>query len=151
MGILSNIFSIKIDKSFVNNNNILIPNASFILQNVTFDQVNCLPFNQENGSQISVSAGLVIPPWVIKIIASELISKASDILLVAIEFSKTFIAKSALDQGFIKENPIPQDKFYGDLDKDMIPEGNIIRQLFGWTIFDAPTPLFIKMGADEDI
>ena len=33
----------------------------------------------------------------------------------------------------------------------MIPEGNILIQLFGWTRFNALKPLFIEMGADEDI
>ena len=71
MLILSNILSVKMDKLFGKNHNILIPNASFILQNVTFDQVNSLPFNQDNGFQISVSAGLAITPWLTKIIDSE--------------------------------------------------------------------------------
>ena len=78
------------------NHNILIPTASFILQNVTFDQFKSLSFNQDGGSQISVSAVLVILPWLNKIVASESISEASEILLAAIEFSKTSIAKSEL-------------------------------------------------------
>ena len=84
MLILSNILSVKMDKLFGKNHNILISNASFILQNVTFDQVNSITFNQDNGSQISVSEGLVIPPWLTNIIACESISKVSDILLAAI-------------------------------------------------------------------
>ena len=71
MGRLSNIFSVNMDKFFGKNHNILIPTASFILQNVTFDQVNSPPFNQYGGSQISLSSGLVITPWLSKVIASE--------------------------------------------------------------------------------
>ena len=85
------------EKLFSKNYNIIIPTASFIFQNVIFDQVNSLPFNQDNGSQISVSAGLVITPWLTNIIARESISEASDILLAAIEYSKTSISKSELD------------------------------------------------------
>ena len=102
MGRLSNIFSVNMDILFGKNHNILIPTASFILQNVIFDQVKILTFNQDDGSQISVSEGLVITPWLTKIIVSESISEAYDILLEAIKFSKTYISKSALYQGFIK-------------------------------------------------
>ena len=102
MGRLSNIFSVNMDKFFGKNHNILIPTASFILQNVIFDQVKILTFNQDDGSQISVSEGLVITPWLTKIIVSESISEAYDILLEAIKFSKTYISKSALYQGLIK-------------------------------------------------
>ena len=138
-------------KLFGKNHNILILTASFILQNVTFDQVNSLPLNQDDGSQISVSSGWVIPQWLTKILFSESISKTYDILLVAIEFSKTSVAKSALYHGLIKETPISQDDFYGDLDEYMIPEGDLIRQFFGWKRFNSPYPLFIDLGADEDI
>ena len=108
MGIISNIFSVKMDNLFGKNHNILIPTASFILQNVTFDQVNSLTLNQDDGYKISLSAGLVINPCITKIIVSESISEASYILLAAMEYSKTSIVKSALDQGFINEIPTPQ-------------------------------------------
>ena len=108
MGRLSKIFSVKIDKLFGKNHNILIPTASFILQNVTFDQVNSLPLNQDDGYKISLSAGLVINPCLTKIIVRESISEASYILLAAMEYSNTSIVKSALDQGFINEIPTPQ-------------------------------------------
>ena len=139
------------DKFFVKNNNILIPTASVILQNVTFDQRNSLPLKQDDGSHISVSAGLVIPPWLTTIIASESIRKASDILLLSIEYSKNYISKSALDQVLIKYTPIHQDDFNGYLDKDIIPEGDLIHQLFGWTRFNTTRPLCTDLGAGEDI
>ena len=71
MGKLSNIFSVRMDKLFGKNQNILITTAPFILQNMTFDQVNSLTSNQCDGSQISVSAGLVITLCLTKIITSE--------------------------------------------------------------------------------
>ena len=104
---------------------------------MTFDQDNILPFNQENGSHISVSSDLETPPWFTNIIVSESIIKASDILI-----EDTYTAKSALDQGFIKDTPIPQDNFFGDLDEYMIPEEDLLLQLFDWTRFNDPKNIF---------
>ena len=136
---------------FGKNHNILIPTALLILKNLTFDQVNSLPFNQDDVSQLSVSAVLVIPPWLTKIISRKPIIESYDILLSSIEYSKTSISKSSLDQVLINDIPTPQDNSYGDLDEDMIPEGDLICHLFGWKIFNASKPLCIELGTDEDI
>ena len=149
LGKLSNIYAIKLDKTFGKNHNIVIPAASFILQQVTAENHQSLPFKSDDGSSISISAGLIIPVWLTQIIATDGLTEASDILMATIEYAKTSITALSLEQGQTMEET-KADGFFDDLEESMIEEGDLIRQLFGWTRLNSK-PLCLELTHDPAV